>query len=288
MSQYYKPHRNTLWNYGGPNWRLSRSKIALFLECPQCFYIDNKLGTARPAGFPFNINSAVDALLKKEFDGYRASGTKHPIHDEYGIDAIPFAHAEMDTWRENFKGVEIRHKPTGFVIAGAVDDLWVNPAGEIIVVDYKATSKDAKIDSLDEGWHDGYKRQMEIYQWLLRERGFKVSSTGYFVYANALKDRDGFHGKLDFEVTLIPYTGKTDWVEETVLKLKECLDSKELPVAATTCDYCTYRGAVEVSLGRMSHPEHSAAPAPLKNVKPQTFTRASVKKDETEPTGQLF
>ena len=65
MSQFYKPNRKPDWNYGGPRWRLSRSKIALFLECARCFYIDNKLGVARPPGFPFNLNSAVDFLLKK-------------------------------------------------------------------------------------------------------------------------------------------------------------------------------------------------------------------------------
>ena len=64
MSVYYKPDRSPDWNYGGNKWRLSRSKIGLFLECPRCFYIDNKLGTGRPPGFPFNLNSAVDALLK--------------------------------------------------------------------------------------------------------------------------------------------------------------------------------------------------------------------------------
>jgi hypothetical protein len=106
MSQYYKPHRNPDWNYGGPRFRLSRSKIALFIECPRCFYIDNKLGVARPPGFPFNLNSAVDALLKKEFDTHRAAASKHPLFDTYGIDAIPFMHKDIDVWRENFKGVE--------------------------------------------------------------------------------------------------------------------------------------------------------------------------------------
>ena len=162
MSQFYKPNRKPDWNYGGSKWRLSRSKIALFLECARCFYIDNKLGVARPPGFPFNLNSAVDFLLKKEFDVHRANGTKHPIHEQYGVDAVPFAHADIDVWRENFKGIEFKHPATGFTIAGAVDDVWVNPKGELIVVDYKSTSKDAKIESLDEEWHDGYKHQIKI------------------------------------------------------------------------------------------------------------------------------
>jgi PD-(D/E)XK nuclease superfamily len=243
MSQYYKPNRKQDWNYGGPRFRLSRSKIALFLECPRCFYIDNKLGVARPPGFPFNLNSAVDALLKKEFDIHRAEGSKHPLMAQYGIEAVPFAHAELDVWRENFKGIEHRHTATGLTISGAVDDVWVNPAGELIVVDYKSTSKDGKIETLEEAWHDGYKRQMEIYQWLLRQNGFTVSSVGYWVYANASKDRAAFDGKLEFELTLISYTGSTEWVEGTLKKLKLSLDANEVPLASVDCDYCRYREA---------------------------------------------
>ena len=48
-------------------------------------------------------------------------------------------------------------------------------------------SKAGKIESLDEEWHDGHKRQIESYQWLLRQNGFTVSDTGYWVYENASK-----------------------------------------------------------------------------------------------------
>lgn len=241
MSSFYKPDRNPGWNYGGKHWRLSRSKIDLFTQCPRCFYLDNKLGTARPPGFPFNLNSAVDALLKKEFDIHRLDKTAHPIMEQYGVDAIPFAHADMDVWRENFKGIQYEHEATGFTVSGAVDDVWVNPQGELLVVDYKSTSKDAKIEALDQDWHDGYKRQMEVYQWLLRQKGFSVSSVGYFVYANASKDRKAFDGKLEFEVTLIAHTGDDAWVEPTLLQIKECLESELLPSVGESCDYCTYR-----------------------------------------------
>jgi hypothetical protein len=243
VSQFYKPNRKPDWNYGGSKWRLSRSKIALFLECARCFYIDNKLGVARPPGFPFNLNSAVDALLKKEFDVHRAEGSAHPLQKAYGIDAVPYAHKDLDVWRENFKGIEHRHAATGLVVAGALDDVWQNSKGELIVVDYKSTSKDKKIEALDEEWHEGYKRQIEIYQWLLRQNGFTVSDTGYWVYANASKDKEAFDAKLEFEVTLIPYKGSTTWVEKTLVELKKCLDTEALPKISLDCDYCRYREA---------------------------------------------
>jgi len=241
MSKYYKPDRNPGWNYGGRNFRLSRSKIGLFLECPRCFYLDNKLGTARPPGYPFNLNTAVDALLKKEFDVHRVGKTAHPLMEAYGLDAIPFEHANIDVWRENFKGIEITHEPTGLRISGAIDDVWVRPDGELIIVDYKSTSKAKKIEALDEDWQDGYRRQMETYQWLFRRSGFKVSNTGYFVYANADKDRKAFDAVLNFELTLVPYEGSDGWVEDAIRDIKTCLDGDAIPDARPECDYCRYR-----------------------------------------------
>src|SRR5689334_223526 len=104
MSQYYNAKRTR--GLFDPNsktpYKISRSKIDLFLNCPRCFYMDRRLGVGRPPGFPFHLNSAVDALLKKEFDVHRAAGTKHPLQKSYGINAIPFAHDDINIWRENF------------------------------------------------------------------------------------------------------------------------------------------------------------------------------------------
>lgn len=235
--EYKKRHPG--WNYGGENWKLSRSKIALFLECPRCFYLDNKLGVRRPSMPPFNINNAVDTLLKKEFDIYRAEKTAHPIMVAHDVKAIPFAHPELDKWRENFVGVQFFHEPTKMTISGAVDDLWINDKKELIIVDYKATSKEEEI-TFDDKWKDGYKRQMEIYQWLMRQKGFEVSETGYFVYANALVNRDKFDAKLDFDLTLHSYQGKPEWVEPTIFKIKEVLDSKTIPAGSPECEHCAY------------------------------------------------
>ena len=108
----------------GKPFALSRSKVDLFIGCPRCFYLDRRLGISRPAGFPFNLNSAVDALLKKEFDGYRAEGEPHPFMTAAGLNAVPHPHAQLDTWRSNFKGIRFVHEATGFELFGAIDDLW--------------------------------------------------------------------------------------------------------------------------------------------------------------------
>jgi len=246
MSQYYNPKRTR--NLFSPEakepFKLSRSKIDLFLECPRCFYLDRRMGVGRPPGYPFSLNSAVDFLLKKEFDMHRRKATAHPLMKTYNIDAIPYKHEMMDEWRENFKGVQYLHEPTNLIITGAVDDVWVNPDGDLIVVDYKATSKDGEV-TLDAEWQIGYKRQMEVYQWLLRKNRFEVSDTGYFVYCNGRTDREAFDGKLEFEVTIIPYDGDDRWVDGAVDNAYKCLINKSIPDANDDCDYCRYRNAVK-------------------------------------------
>ncbi|MBI4101086.1 hypothetical protein HY441_01265, partial [Candidatus Microgenomates bacterium] len=122
-------------------YKISRSKIELFLECPRCFYIDRRLGIARPPSFPFNLNKAVDTLLKKEFDIHRAKSTPHPLMKAYKIEAVPFAHDHLDAWRDTFAGIQYLHQPTNLLVYGAIDDVWQAPSGELLVVDYKATSK---------------------------------------------------------------------------------------------------------------------------------------------------
>lgn len=224
--------------------KLSRSKLELFLNCPLCFYLDRRLGVGQPPGFPFNLNIAVDHLLKKEFDIHRAGKTAHPLMKAYGIDAVPFQHPELDKWRENFVGIQYLHEKTNLIITGAIDDMWTDPKGRLHVVDYKATSKDGEVN-IDADWQDGYKHQMEIYQWLFRRNGFTVSDTGYFVYVNGKKDRKAFDSKLEFDVKIIPYTGSDDWVEQTVVDAHACMMSDALPQASEDCDYCNYRSAAQ-------------------------------------------
>ncbi len=228
---------------------MSRSKIDLFMNCPRCFYLDRRLGVGQPPGFPFNLNSAVDELLKKEFDIHRAKGTAHPLMEKYGIDAVPFQHEKMDEWRDALHaGVQALHEPTNLLITGGIDDLWVNPAGELMVVDYKATSKKTEVN-LDAAWQIGYKRQVEIYQWLLRHNGFTVSDTAYFVYCNGDSDKEAFDAKLEFRISVLPYKGSDHWIENVLQKIKRTLMSDSIPASGADCDYCKYRvAAFEVEL----------------------------------------
>jgi len=247
MSQYYNPNRTrNLYDKSSKElFRLSRSKIDLYLNCPRCFYLDRKLGVAQPPGYPFSLNSAVDKLLKKEFDIHRANSTPHPLMKHYEVDAIPMAHEKLDEWRDSLRGgITLKIDHSNVLVTGGIDDLWVNPKKELIIVDYKATAKDEEV-TLDADWQIGYKRQMEIYQWLFRKNGFKVSKTGYFVYCNGNTDAEAFDAKLEFDIKILPYEGNDSWVEGVIFDAIECLKSSKLPESGEGCDFCRYRQAVK-------------------------------------------
>lgn len=243
-------YRGIYNNKASTPYRLSRSKIELFTQCQRCFWLEVVKGIKRPSSPPFNINKAIDELFKKEFDIYRKNKEQHPLMKQFGVDAIPFEHKDLDTWRHNFTGVQFLHEPTNLLIFGAVDDVWVNPAGELIVVDYKATAKDAPVTQLREegSWHDMYRRQMEVYQWLLRMNGFDVSNTGYFVYTTGSWAEEKFDSILKFETHVFGHTGDTDWVEGVINDMKKCLENSVMPpvgVAAMggPCEHCEYAKA---------------------------------------------
>jgi len=223
----------------GNPFKLSRSQIELFTECPRCFWLNHRRGIRRPSMPAFTIHSFVDRLLKAEFDECRRDGVRHPLMEDTETD-WPFNDPRMDDWRMVQRGVQHLHAPTGLLITGAIDDVWERDDGLLFVVDYKATAKADEVD-IDADWQESYKRQMEVYQWLLRKQNLPVSDVGYFLYCNGQNgEASGRDVRVIFTPKIIPYAGDGTWIEPTLLDLKRCLVSDEAPTAPDDCEHCGY------------------------------------------------
>lgn len=221
--------------------RLSRTKIEEFIRCPRCLVLDVRHGIKKPGGVPFTLNVAVDNLLKREFDIYRQSQSIHPLVSAAGLELVPFSHPDLETWRANTKGVRYVTEDNHFLVFGAVDDLWVDKDGVITVVDYKATGRQEAVVALGEGgFYDGYRRQLEIYQWLLRKNGFEVSNTGYWVYVTATQKQERFDNALHFEANLVSYEGSSSWVDEKLQEIYTALNEFDIPAPNSDCDVCRF------------------------------------------------
>ena len=222
--------------------KLSRSAIEQYLNCKRCFVLMYKY-KVRLNTLPFTLNSAVDNLCKNEFDHYREKQQPHPLFLKNNIDAIPFKHEDIDKWRNNFQGISYYDSSTDVHFYGAVDDVWIKPNGELILSDVKSTSKN-NFD-WEETWNKyeypkGYRRQLEMYQWLFRKNGFKVSNTAYLVYFNGLKNEPMFNQTLKFELHLIKLDCNDSWVSKTIKEAKNLMDQDTYPDGSFGCDTCRY------------------------------------------------
>jgi len=222
--------------------KISRSTVEKYLNCPKCCYLD-KNHKIKPPSLPFTLNIAVDNLCKNEFDYYRNLQEPHPLLIKHGIEAVPFKHKDIDIWRSNFKGLRYISLENKFDFGGAIDDVWQKKNGELIVVDVKATSKNnfnwaETFNKFD--YAKGYKRQLEMYQWLFKKNGFKVADEAYLLYFNGKKNEKFFNEKLHFESHIIKLECSSEWVEDKIIETVNLLRTKQLPKSSLHCEFCNY------------------------------------------------
>ncbi len=221
--------------------KLSRYKIDKYINCKRCFILYHSHSIS-PKMVPFSLNNAVDDLCKNEFDYYRKKQEPHPLFLEHKIDAVPFEHEKIDEWRNNFKGIRYIDKEYGYNFGGAIDDVWQKPNGELIISDVKATSVNQFDwdDRAEKPYGKGYKRQLEMYQWLFRKNGFEVANEAYLVYYNGLKKEAFFNQELKFELHLIKLDCDDSWVEQKIIDAVELIKSGDFPSGSDTCEDCNY------------------------------------------------
>ena len=232
-------------------YEVSRSQIQSFMNCPACFWMNRVKGIKFPGMPGFLLNTATDTLLKKDFDRYRELQKPHPFMERNGLGhLVPYKHYDFETWTKSLQlGLRTYYEPADLLIGGGLDDVWHDPqTDEIFVVDYKSTAGKRNEDltalqpiTLNGVYKESYKRQMDMYQWILRQNGFNVSKTGYFVYVNGdqhfedgMLEESSNKANMKFDVQLLSYEADDSWVEQTILDLKNCLEQDNCPEHAAT------------------------------------------------------
>ena len=227
-------------------YELSRSQVEAYIKCPACFWMRRVKNIKFPGMPGFLLNTATDTLLKKDFNHYRESQTAHPVMERYGLgNLVPYKHENFDLWTKAMQlGLRTYHEPTNIIMGGGLDDVWHNPkSDQLFVVDYKSTASKRNEEQtaletikLEGPYKEPFKRQMDMYQWILRQNGFNVSKKGYFLYVNGdqyfqpgMLDNDGSKANMIFEVQIIEHEGDDTWVENVIHDIKECLHQKNCP-----------------------------------------------------------
>jgi len=246
ISKGFRSRQNSMYQRGtNEPFTISRSKFSNFIDCPRCFYLDRVKGLKEPSMPGWALNSAVDDLLKKEFDKHRKEKTPHPIMKEYNLNFVPFDHPDIDKWRQSLSnGISYLDKETNLIIKGGIDDVWYDlDKKELVVVDYKAQSNNTPVETepyLESKFHQGYKRQMDIYVHILRNMDFKVSNTTYFMVCNGEKTNEEFGNRIDFKTVLVPYKADPSWIPNKIKDMKKTLESENIPDYNKECETCVY------------------------------------------------
>jgi len=241
-----KRHRGK-FDPSNPNpYELSRGRVENFLKCKACFWLE-QIKKVKPPEIPsFTINTTTDILLKRDSDFVRGKSSL-PIWQEAGLGhMIPYDHEDLEKWTNslhyglNESYFNTIHKDTNIKLGGGIDDVFLNTkTDQVHIVDYKSQAQgtrspekyEVKPSSIDDPWKVGYKRQMDMYIWIARQKGLNVSNTGYFVYVDAqhkhiegmLDEKNPSIAWLKFNALIIPYEADPTWIEPTLFEIKDFL-----------------------------------------------------------------
>ena len=275
---YSKRHRGAYTPGHSAPYELSRSRIETWMRCKACFWLQQIKGVKPPEIPSFTINTTTDILLKRDADQVRGKATL-PILEKNGLGhLIPFEHEDLEKWTESLhfglseQHFNFVHEETNIKLGGGLDDVYFNTeTNQIHIVDYKSEAQGTRApekyspepSSIEKPWKIGYKRQMDMYVWIARKKGFDVSSTGYFLYVNAqhfekngmLLADDPDKAMMEFAASVIPYEADPSWVEPTLFEIKDFLENqKTCPEhtpyidAYTGCDLGRYLNQVNEAL----------------------------------------
>ncbi len=210
--------------------KLSPSSLNLYLECPHCFWLDKNLGIKRPPPYPYALNSAVDALLKEEFDTYRAKGLPHPLLEQNNIKAKLFENQKLlNQWRDNFAGIRYYDQDLKATLFGAVDDV-LEFNGKIAPLDYKSTgSSVAKI-------YDRFQLQLDTYTYLMEKNGFETTKKGYLAFYIVDKSR-GFIDRLPFRKEVLEIETNPSDIHEIFKEAVSVLRQPSPPPHSQDCKF---------------------------------------------------
>jgi len=215
----------------GKRVQLSPNSLNLFLECPHCFWLDKVERIKRPPPYPYALNTAVDVLLKKEFDGYREKDEVPPLIFENSIRARLFHNQTLlNKWRSNFEGIRHYDPDLGAILFGAVDDILEFPDGKLAPLDYKSTgSKVANV-------YDRFQLQMDIYTYLLEKNGYQTPRKGYLAFYIVDKE-NGFNNRLPFKKELHEIDTNPDDVTKLFKDAVATLERKAPPPHSPDCKF---------------------------------------------------
>jgi len=215
------------------SFKLSPSKLNLFLECPRCFWLANVKNIKRPSGAFPSLPSGMDRILKDHFDRFMLKGTMPPELNNLIGYSLFSDEEKLAVWRNNRKGIQFEDPETGVLLRGAVDNILVK-GNKVVVLDYKTRGYPLKEDT-----HVHYILQMDLYNFLLRKNGYETEDYTYLLFYHPQKVNK--KGDVVFNTDLIKIKTNPARGEKVFRDAIKVLQEEEAPEPCEGCAYCKWR-----------------------------------------------
>lgn len=211
--------------------KVSRSRLERFINCKRCAWLELR-GLNRPRSFPYTLAQQTDvAMRRKVIDtkyikrleiGSRIS-TNYKTIELFGLlDDVWELKEDVAMWLDN---KQLSYKGDTFIGHGN--------KGEIILVDYKSTGKGK--GSPTPLVYDSYKRQMDIYWYILHRNGYNMNRNTFWYY---MIGRANTETVLKFDREYHHYIPNISWIESCLDDYIELMSEEEPPKGE--CELCNY------------------------------------------------
>jgi len=220
------------------NIKLSPSSLALFMECPRCFWLEKVKHIPRPSCVFPSLPSGVDRVLKRYFDEHRAKGTlpeglKGKFHGRLYGDI-----KNLKVWRNSMRGLRFRDEETGIMLIGAIDDLFVTNNNLYAPIDFKTRGFPR-----NENTHKFYRLQMDLYSFLLKKNALPPADFAILIFYHPVSIGDMHENNNKCSITFCYDTVKlpTNYHEgeKIFMEAIDCLFGDE-PEPSEECRWCKW------------------------------------------------
>lgn len=213
--------------------RLSASSLAIFLECPRCFWLQINEKIRRPQGpFP-SLPGGIDAVLKQYMDRYRTTGELPPELAGMVKGALFPDQEQLNQWRDPLRGnFRFTDPHLGIEVVGALDDLFVEEDGKLMPIDFKTRGWAVKNDT-----HRHYEHQLDLYAWLLEHLGHATSGRGLLLFFSPI----AYEGKGTIRFRIEPVEQATNPTRaQQLIERAVAILRSPLPAKHADCAFCHF------------------------------------------------
>ena len=217
------------------------SGLALYKDCPLCFWLKESQGISRPRGIFPSLPSGMDLILKNHYDNYRG---KLPPELEGKVDGVLMKDLKlMNLWRNWKTGLTASFKELNAMLFGALDDCLVIKVGKkeyYVPLDCKTKGSPPK-EGDSELYYQG---QLDSYSLMLDSQGYPTADYAILVYYTpfglSVKPISLPRAGIYFDVTVVKVAVDKKRIKDLVTEAVGVARSSKEPNPNPHCEYCNH------------------------------------------------